>query len=286
MAVQIINVYGGIRVNESSAAVRFFYNNAFGRMILGLIMKLHLDRIGVAFLKSPLSRGFARRFIEKNKLDMNEWKDVKFSSYRDFFCRKRENQAFDVHPSSLISPCDGYLLAYPINEKSAFSIKGSVYRVSDLLQDEKEEKRFLGGTALVFRLCPTDYHHYIYMDHGFQRENRFIPGVLHSVQPIVMEKVPVFTLNRRSATIIETENFGTMAQIEVGALIVGGIVNPRENVSVKKGEEKGYFDLCGSTIVCLFEKDRIKLSEEIEDRAFSGAEVRVEIGNKIGNGLR
>ena len=272
-------------MNESSGAVRFFYNNVFGRVILGLIMKLHLDRIAVIFLKSPLSRGFARRFIKKNHIDMTEWDGVAFSSYRDFFCRKREKQEFDSDPTSLISPCDGYLLAYPIDENSAFSIKGSVYRISDLLQNEKEEKHFLGGTALVFRLCPTDYHHYIYIDSGFQRENRFIPGLLHSVQPIAMEKAPVFTLNRRSATIIETENFGTVAQIEIGALVVGGIVNHRECCFVKKGEEKGYFDLCGSTIVCLFEKDKIVLLKELGERAFSGLEVRVEIGKKIGNCL-
>ncbi len=269
-------------MNESSSAVRFLYNNFFGRAILFLIMKLHLDRIAVAFLKSPLSRGFARRFIEKNHIDMTEWEGVAFSSYRDFFCRKRENQTFEADPDTLISPCDGYLLAYSIDEESAFSIKGSSYRVSDLLQNVAEEKRFLGGTALVFRLCPADYHHYIYIDSGFQRENHFIPGLLHSVQPIVMEKVPVFTLNRRSATVMETENFGVVAQIEVGALVVGGIVNPLENCHVKRGEEKGYFDLCGSTIVLLFEKDKIRLYPEICELVCSGSEVRVTIGKAIG----
>ncbi len=269
-------------MNESSGAVRFLYTTCFGRAILKLVMKLHLDRVAVLFLKSRFSRGFARRFIAKNHIDMTEWKDAEFSSYRDFFCRRRKDQPFDADPSALISPCDGYLLAYHIDEKSSFSIKGSSYRVSDLLQDEKEEKRFLGGTALVFRLCPTDYHHYIYIDDAFQGKNRFIPGLLHSVQPIVQEKVPVFTLNRRSATVLETANFGNVAQIEIGALVVGGIENLRGNCPVKRGEEKGFFDLCGSTIVCLFEKDRIALSEEVREMAFSGSEVRVRIGKKIG----
>lgn len=269
-------------MNESSGAVRFLYTTCFGRAILKLVMKLHLDCLAVLFLKSRFSRGFARRFVEKNHIDMTEWEGMEFPSYREFFCRRRENQPFDVDPAALISPCDGYLLAYHIDEKSAFSIKGSSYRVSDLLQDGKEEKRFLGGVALVFRLCPTDYHHYIYIDDAFQGENRFIPGLLHSVQPIVQETVPVFTLNRRSATLLETEHFGTVAQIEIGALIVGGIENLRENCSVKRGEEKGFFDLCGSTVVCLFEKDKIVLSEELGGRAFSGSEVRVRIGKKIG----
>lgn len=275
--------FGGITVNESSGAVRFFYTTVFGRALLLLVMKLHLDRVAVCFLKSRLSRGFARRFIRKNGIDMSHWEGVEFPSYRDFFCRRRENQSFDSSPSHLISPCDGYLLAYPIDEKSAFSIKGSSYRVSDLLQDEKEKERFLGGTALVFRLCPTDYHHYLYIDDAFQGENRFIPGLLHSVQPIVQETVPVFTLNRRSATLLETEHFGTVAQIEIGALIVGGIENLRENCPVKRGEEKGYFDLCGSTVVLLFEKDRIKLLPAIAESAFFGSEIPVKIGKQIGS---
>ena len=92
----------------------------------------------------------------------------------------------------------------------------------------------------------------------------------------------VYTKNRRSWTILHTDNFGDVAQIEVGAFSVGGIKNHHENYSFKKGEEKGYFDLHGSTIVLLFEKDRILLDEEICKITQGGQEYKVCYGQKIG----
>ena len=43
-----------------------------------------------------------------------------------------------------------------------------------------------------------------------------------------------------------TENFGPVVQTEIGALIVGGIVNYRENARFCKGMEKGHFELAGA----------------------------------------
>lgn len=60
--------------------------------------------------------------------------------------------------------------------------------------------------------------------------------------------------NRRMWTILDTVNFGKVAQIEIGALLVGGIVNDHENVMMRKGAEMGHFELIGSTIVLLFKK--------------------------------
>ena len=79
---------------------------------------------------------------------------------------------------------------------------------------------------------------------------------------------------------MHTENFGDVASVEIGAFSVGGIINHHENCSVKKGEEKGYFDLHGSTIAMLFEKDRISLLPEILEGLKDG-EYRVKIGQWI-----
>ena len=50
----------------------------------------------------------------------------------------------------------------------------------------------------------------------------------------------------------------------------------------KKGEEKGYFEYGGSTIVLLFEKDKITLDEEIINNSLNGFETYVKYGEKIG----
>lgn len=66
-----------------------------------------------------------------------------------------------------------------------------------------------------------------------------------------------------------------MAQIEIGALLVGGIVNDHENVMMRKGAEMGHFELIGSTIVLLFKKGHIDLLPEIKECIKGDKEVRV-----------
>ena len=77
----------------------------------------------------------------------------------------------------------------------------------------------------MFRLTVEDYHRYFYIDGGSKGENVFIEGRLHTVQPIALEHRRVFTENCREYTVLHTENFGDVTQVEVGAMMVGRIVN-------------------------------------------------------------
>jgi len=79
-----------------------------------------------------------------------------------------------------------------------------------------------------------------------------------------------------------TENFGPVVQTEVGALIVGGIFNHWEETRVFKGMEKGRFELAGSTIVLLFQKNRIYLLPHIRDALNRNEAYRVTQGMWIG----
>lgn len=271
-------------MSADSAAVRFLYGTAPGRAALGLVMKTHADRLAVWFLRSPLSRPMVGWYAKRNGIALSPGQRGSFRSFREFFVREREPVGVDPEPDHLVSPCDGWLSAYPIREDSSFAIKGSRYRLSDLLQDEKLARDFHGGDCLIFRLCPSDYHHYCYIDDGYQGDNHYIPGVLHSVQPIACEKYPVYTLNRRCWTLMATEHFGPVVQTEVGALVVGGIMNSRENTRVLRGMEKGRFELAGSTIVLLFQKGRVRLLPRITDELAGGGEYRVTQGMWIGTG--
>lgn len=267
-------------MSGNSGAVRLLYGTVFGRLLLKAVMVTHADRLAVAFLHSPLSRCIVAPYARRCGIELTPSQLRSFRTYRDFFVRTREQLPFDAEPSHLISPCDGWLSAYPIGADSSFSIKNSHYRLHDLLQDDPLAAGYTGGVCLVLRLRPSDYHHYCYIDDGYQGENHFISGVLHSVQPIACEKYPVFVLNRRSWTLLTTDHFGPVVQTEIGALIVGGIVNPRGNRRVRRGEEKGYFELAGSTITLLFEKGRICLRPEIEAGLRRG-EVQVRQGEWI-----
>ena len=262
--------------------IRFLYGTVAGRFLTKLILHAHADQLAAAFLRSGLSRPYIGWFAKKHGIELDQAQEMNYHSFQDFFAREREGALLDITPEHLISPCDGWLSAYPILEDSSFAIKGSRYRLEDLLQDQELARSYPGGDCLIFRLCPTDYHRYCYIDDGFQGENHHIPGVLHSVQPIACETVPVYTLNTRCWCLMETDHFGPVVQTEVGALLVGGIVNPSENHCFFKGMEKGHFELAGSTIVLLFQKDRIRLLPELLEELADGNEVRVEQGVRIG----
>lgn len=268
-------------MESNNTAIKFFYGTALGRMILKLIMSSHLDKAAVKYLRSTLSRSYIRRFAKNNGLEFSEEELGKFRTYRDFFLRDK-NFDVDGDPTHLISPCDSWLSAFKIEEDSAFRIKGSLYKMEDLIGDCELIKKYAGGDCLIFRLCASDYHHYCYIDDCVQKENHFIPGKLHSVQPLACETYPVYSINRRNWCVMETVNFGDVIQTEVGALIVGGIVNHHENAEVKRGDEKGHFDLAGSTIVLFFEAGRMKLRSDLVESLKREPEVRVEIGEAIG----
>lgn len=268
---------------NNDPSVQFLYDTVLGRCILKFIMKSRADRLVVRFLWSPFSRFAIKGYARKHDVPLTDEQRKNFGSFRDFFARVQDNIRIDVTPEHLISPCDGWLSAFPIAEDSMFAIKNSHYRLADLLQDEELAQTFHGGDCLILRLCASDYHHYCYIDHGYQGEIHSIPGTLHSVQPIVCEKLPVYALNRRSWTLLATEHFGPVVQTEIGALIVGGIVNERQNSRFCKGEEKGHFELAGSTIVLLFQKGRIQLNGNLVQMLTRENEVRVHYGEYIGN---
>lgn len=237
----------------------------------------------VRFLRSRWSRPIIPWYARRHNVKMDRRELRRYNTFRDFFARERSMTCIDYIPEHLISPCDGWLTAYPIEAGGSFSIKCTRYRLEDLLDDPLLAKHYEGGTCLVFRLCASDYHHYCYIDDGFLWQNHYIPGVLHSVQPIACETYPVYTLNRRCWCLMVTRSFGPVIQTEIGALAVGGIVNHQENTRVFRGDEKGHFELAGSSIVLLFEPNRVRLISGIRRESEAGREVRVRQGMWIGN---
>ena len=131
-------------------------------------------------------------------------------------------------------------------------------------------------------MCVDDYHRYGNIDEGEIIENKAVKGRLHTVRPIAVNKYPVFTQNSREYSIIKTKNFGTIAQIEVGAMMIGKISNHQTSGKVVRGTEKGMFLYGGSTIVLLLEKDKVRLPEIYFENTKNDIETRVLYGSRIG----
>ena len=270
--------------NKDNMAVRFLYNTVPGRLLLGLLIKTPVSKLAGSVLGSRASRVLIRGFVKRNNIKMEEFKDVRYRSFNDFFTREIDMQRrpFPNNEQDLAAPCDGKLSAYPIAEDSVFHIKNSTYSVSDLLQDENLAAEYLGGTCLIIRLTPDDYHRYSYIDDGEVLQQKKIRGKLHSVRPISQHKVNVFTQNSREFALMQTKNFGKVVQMEVGALFVGRITNNSNVSEIRRGVEKGMFQFGGSTVIMLFQPGSVKLDEAIRENTLRDKETIVRMGHKIG----
>ena len=259
--------YGGGGLN-------FLYNNPFGRVILRFVSGHLCSNIYGAYNHSRLSRHSIKSFIAKNHMEIEN--PEQYKSFSEFFTRK-EQRTVDEGRNVLISPADSKLLCYDINPDQIIKIKHTKYSVRDLIDQDCEG--FEGGHCLVFRLAVDNYHRYCFADDGEMLEKKHIKGRLHTVSSF-SDKYKVYIQNDREMSILQTKHFGKMIQIEVGAMLVGRIKNV-DKTTFKKGEEKGYFDFGGSTVVLLVNKD-IKIDDDILAQSAKGIETKVSYGERIG----
>lgn len=273
--------------SNESRSLRFLYNTAPGRILLKPLTSRTLSKMCGSFLDSRLSKPLIKPFVRNNGINLDEYYSDDFKCFNDCFTRriKPELREIDMSPESLIAPCDGLLSAYKIENGTVLAIKQSRYTVGDLLCNDELAAKFNDGICLVFRLCVNHYHRYCYIDNGTKGENVFIKGKLHTVRPIACKAYPVFKQNCREYTVMKTENFGDVAQIEVGAMLVGRILNHDGAGEIRRGDEKGMFLYGGSTVVVLLQKDAAVIPQKLFAATQNGEETPVKMGEVIGHSV-
>jgi phosphatidylserine decarboxylase len=265
---------GSYYESKTNPGLKFLYNRVLGRLILKLLTKKAVSNIYAKYMTSKFSKLKIKKFIKNNNIDMSEYIEEDYSCFNDFFIRQIKPNKRKIQ-NDLIAVCDSKLSVYKITKDSTFKIKNSIYTIEELIGDKKDYKY-----ALIFRLCVDDYHHYVYPDNGKVISKKRIEGRLHTVQPISSKRYKVFHENTREITYLDCNNLGEVAYIEVGALLVGKIVN-EEKVKFTKGEEKGHFEFGGSTVIMLTNKE-IKIDKKILENTEKEIETIVKLGNKIG----
>lgn len=236
-----------------------------------------------------LTTAIIKLFIKQYKVNMNEALNpdpTSYSTFNDFFTRELKIGARPIAEGEniLVHPADGSVSQFgPIIDGSLIQAKGHTYSALELLGgDETLAKQFSDGGFATIYLSPRDYHRVHMPCDGTLREMIYIPGDLFSVNPLTARNVPnLFARNERVVCIFDTA-FGPMAQVLVGATIVGSIevvwagtiTPPTGNVihrwhypqagknacHLKKGEEMGRFKL-GSTVINLFAKEQIRFDD-------------------------
>jgi phosphatidylserine decarboxylase len=249
----------------------------------GWIARRRYPKVGVKVLK--------RVFVAATGIDLTEaQEDIgDYDCLEDLFVRRLRPGLRRVEPDStaVVSPVDGTIGACGIVEQdSLFQVKGRSYRLSRLLDDSENAKRFEGGPYATFYLSPRDYHRIHAPVSGVIREARVVPGGLLPVFPEALQKVDeLFARNERLITYIDTTHAGRVAVVKVGATLVGRISlaydsdvhtnkqgQTRRTIHydpphlIQKGADLGAFEL-GSTVVLIGEKGKVDFSGVIEGNA-------------------
>lgn len=261
------------------------YETVCGRAVLQLLTRPIVSRGVGKVLSSRASTVLIKPFIRNAGIDMSQYPKQTYHSFNDFFTRKikKEVRPMELSGEYLMSPCDGAAMVCVLDDKASFQIKRSEYNVRQLLRSRKLAEKYKNGTALMVRLDVTDYHRYCYADDGVVSDYRTIPGVLHTVMPIASRHYPIYHENSREYCILHSRHYKDIVVMEVGALLVGKIVNDKTKKQVKRGEEKGRFEFGGSTVILLFEKDAISWNPKLLMASARGEETAVKLGERIGH---
>ncbi len=233
-----------------------------------------------------------------------------YTTFNAFFTRalKPGARVPDADPAALLMPADGCIsqcgdivpLANDEEDVDSyrdgriFQAKGQSFTASELLGDEDAAEPFADGLFATVYLSPRDYHRVHMPWTGTLRETVHVPGRLFSVGPDAVRNVPrLFARNERLVCHFDTD-FGPMAMVMVGALLVSGVETvwsgieiPRygdcittrdyrgQGITLERFAEMARFNY-GSTVIVLLPKGVATLNSEL------GSESAVRLGQRLG----
>lgn len=271
----------------SEGMLKWLYSSPVGKASLHLLFKRKLfSAVGGWYMDSGLSKKRIKRFITEHQIDMTECKieDASaYSTFNQFFYRELKPEARPVG-DKIVSPADGKIVVFPkLNDIGSFFVKGSEFTVASFLQDKNLATKFENGSMAIVRLAPPDYHRYHFPASGKASESKEIKGHYFSVSPLALQgSLRIFCENKREYTLLESKEYGDIAIVDVGATMVGSIIQTYQaNSQVEKGNEKGYFAFGGSTLVLLFEEGKIQFDRDLINNTQNGMETYIRMGENI-----
>ena len=224
-----------------------------------------------------------------------------YPTFNSFFTRALRPGArvADADPDALLMPADGRISQCgQVEGDRIFQAKGQSFTTGELLGDEEAAKVFEGGTFATVYLSPKDYHRVHMPWAGRLRETVHVPGRLFSVGPAAVANVPrLFARNERLVCHFDTD-FGPMAVVMVGALLVSGVETVwsgeeipaygraitvkdyrGESIELDRFEEMARFNY-GSTVVVLLPPGVATLAPGL------AAETAVRLGQRLATRVR
>lgn len=291
--IEFLNRHSGQVEQEQvygESFLRWVYGRPLGHAALHTVVKrAAFSRLYGWLMDSERSRDLIAPFISQYQLDPASFAQPPdaFRSFNEFFYRRLADgvRPVDPDPDSAVFPADGRHLAVPdIGAMTGFFVKGQRFDLPALLGDAALAEKYARGTLVLSRLCPVDYHRYHFPVCGVPETPRPLPGPLFSVSPIALRRRLAYLWeNKRVLTRVQTERFGTVLVLEIGATNVGSMVSTfKPGLPVAKGAEKGYFRFGGSSVITIFEPGRIRLAPDLLDESARFRELYARVGDVMG----
>lgn len=270
--------------------MKFLNHNPFGKLALNILIKRKIvSSLYGWIMNTSYSKKWIHGFRQKYNMSLNEYVVPQngFKTFNDFFYRHVKPESRPIG-NGLVSPADGKILVFQeINEYQDFFVKGGKFNIGSYMKDNILAKKFEGGSMLIVRLAPTDYHRFHFPASGKVTRTKLINGFYHSVSPIALDgSLEKFFENKRTICVQDSEEFGKIAYSDVGATMVGSIIQTyTPETHIDKGAEKGFFAFGGSTVVLFFEKGKIQFDQDLIDNTKNQIETAVLMGETIGRAI-
>ncbi|RBP37412.1 phosphatidylserine decarboxylase [Roseimicrobium gellanilyticum] len=288
--VEFFNRYTGKTETEDiygEGFLRWAYESKAGRAALSTLVKRKLFSSWYGWrMSQPASRSRVLPFVEKYGIKREEMAGEAeyYPTFNAFFARKLKPAARPIagDPDTVVFPADGRHFAIPdIAASDGIFVKGIPFDLPALLRDDALAQKFAHGSMIISRLCPVDYHRFHFPCAGVPSEAKLINGPLYSVSPIALRQRPtILWENKRYLVRLQTEEFGEVLLLEVGATCVGTVKQTyRPGERVTKGQEMGYFIFGGSCFITVFEQGRVQLAPDLLEHSAQGREVYSRIGD-------
>ena len=160
-------------------SVRWAYETSTGKLALSTYLtRPWLSVLHGMLMNHTRSRNKILPFIHEYDLDIEEFRKAPdtFRHFNDFFYRELKPRArpIDKKQESIVFPADGRHFLIPnLDEEANFFLKGNRFNTLSLLGDSRLAEFYRGGSLVISRLCPVDYHRYHFPRHLHS------PGCLH-----------------------------------------------------------------------------------------------------------
>jgi phosphatidylserine decarboxylase len=283
--IEYIDRATGETVAESvmgDKALRFAYETLLGRTLWPVLFgsKLVSALMGRRY-DSPRSRKDIPKLaaIPGCRADEAEKPLADYASFNDFFTRRLKPGARPVG-DGVVSPADGRLMLYiAADADHPFPLKGATRTLRTVFDGDAPDGLY---DIAVVRLAPVDYHRFHFPCACRTPDPpRVVPGKYHSVNPIALLRYPdVYADNERQIVACDAD-FGRFWLVDVGAFGVGTIVQTYSGDTHAKGDEKGYFQFGGSTVILVTRAGALAFDEDIVRNSSAGLETRVRCGEHI-----